>query len=417
VYWDNGAQIIPPHDAGISEAVDAMTSLTGVSVPAIEKLRAIGLVNEVPVEVLAAYLDAVHALRVHSGGPLRVVYTAMHGVGAQLIEAALTRAGYTDVYMVPEQRDPDPDFPTVAFPNPEEPGALDLAMALARDVAADLILANDPDADRLAVAVPDGRGGFRQLTGNQVGCLLAEDLLTHGEQSGGRLVSTTIVSSTLLQAIAKAHGADFVECLTGFKWIANQAIAYDAGPGRFVMGYEEALGYSVGPVARDKDGISAALLLCDLAAFERARDRNLLDALASLGERYGVYGSGQKSLVMPGTEGAARIQAILAALRADPPRSFAGVDVVRVQDVWTGEERDLITGERSAVALPKSNVLVWHLADGSRVLARPSGTEPKVKFYFEVREAMAGGLAATEAAANERIAALRDDVMARLNAM
>jgi phosphomannomutase len=410
VYWSNGAQIIPPHDAGIAAAIDW-------SGPAIEPPDVDLAALATPPEVYERYVAAVLKLRVHKQTDLRVVYTAMHGVGARAVEDVLARAGYTQVFPVEAQRHPDGRFPTVRFPNPEEPGALDLAFALAREVDADLIVANDPDADRLAVAVPDGKGGWRQLSGNQVGCLFADDLLAHGDQWKGapRLVATTIVSSTLLSRIAEAHGAQYAECLTGFKWIANEAIPFDAAGGHFVLGYEEALGYSAGPVVRDKDGVSAVLLFCDLAAWCKSEGRSILEHLQDLYARHGLYASGQKSLVLPGAAGQARIAEIMGALRASPPRELAGVAVRRVQDVKTGLDTDLATGATQAVKLPKSNVLAWWLADGSRVLVRPSGTEPKIKFYFEVREALREDdtLDLAEGRAAARIEALRGAVSAK----
>jgi phosphomannomutase len=412
VYWSNGAQIVPPHDGGISSAIDAIESLESVDVPPLAELRAAGRVIEVPELAAANYLKRVLALRVHPDVPtdLRIVYTAMHGVGTATLQRVMTAAGYT-IDLVAEQAEPDGAFPTVAFPNPEEPGALDLAFAKAREVGADLVVANDPDADRLAVVVPDpsASNGWRALTGNQVGCLLAEDLLTHGPADTPRMVATTIVSSTLLSRIAEAHGATYTECLTGFKWIANAAIPFDAGEGRFVIGYEEALGYSAGDVVRDKDGISAALLFCDFAAHCRSEGRSVLDALEALYRKYGVHASKQVSIKHPGVEGQHRIDAILASLRSTPIEQFDGVKVTARTDVLTGERVNLADGTTSPVDLPKSNVLAWHLQDGSRILARPSGTEPKVKFYFEVVEPMVGdadSLALAEDRATQRMDAL-----------
>ncbi|MCA9537616.1 MAG: phospho-sugar mutase [Myxococcales bacterium] len=412
VYWADAAQIVPPHDAGISAAIDAIETLATVEVPALDAVG--GLVEVVPPSTVAAYLDAVAALRVFPGGvPLRVVYTAMHGVGRKMVEAALDAAGYTDRHLVVEQCEPDPDFPTVAFPNPEEPGALDLALALAGKVGADLLIANDPDADRLAVAVPDGQGGYRALTGNQIGVLLADELLQYGKAAPGRLVATTVVSTGLLARLADEYGADYVETLTGFKWIAAAALRRDAAGGRFVFGFEEALGYSAGSVVRDKDGVSAALLFCDLAARCRAEGRGVLDRLAAIYRRHGLFQSRQHSLKLPGAEGAKRIEALMAALRADPPTQLAGTPVLRVRDLLTGEARE--GGRTTPIDLPRSDVLAFDLADGSRALVRPSGTEPKIKFYFEVRAPFAEGdaLAAAEARAAGRLDALQTDLLTR----
>jgi phosphomannomutase len=302
---------------------------------------------------------------------------------------------------VPEQADPDPDFPTVKFPNPEEPGALDLALALARAVDADLLIANDPDGDRLAVAIPVGQGGWRALDGNQVGALLAEDLLAHGTGGPERLVATTIVSSRLLSRIAAAHGVGYGETLTGFKWIANLALARPDR--RFVMGYEEALGYTVGDVVRDKDGLSAAQAFCDLAAWCKARGEAVRDRLAALYRQHGLHLTRQKSVTLPGAEGAGRIRAIMAGLRAAPPQEMGGVAVARLTDYREGTARELAGGAAAAIDLPRSDVLAFDLAGGGRVLARPSGTEPKIKFYFEVREPVAAGEALETAEARARL--------------
>ncbi len=380
VYWGNGAQIVPPIDTEISRAIDRLSG--PVEAPPLAELG--GRVQAVPEASLTAYLEEVAALRVRRATGLRIVYSAMHGVGADLVERVLADAGHTDFHAVPEQRDPDPDFPTVAFPNPEEAGALDLALALAAEVEADVILAHDPDADRLAVAVRH-EGDWVNLSGNQTGVLLADDLLTHGSQAGPRMVATSLVSSTMLSRIAAHHGAAYGETLTGFKWIANLAIEHEAGGGRFVMGYEEALGYSIGSVVRDKDGVSAALVLADLAAACKAEGRTLIDQLESLYRRHGFHGTRQESLVMPGVEGATRIAAILDRLRQDPPRTLAGRPLVRVRDLLLGEIRDVRAGEARPTSLPKSNVLDFQFGDDVRILARPSGTEPKIKFYFEVR--------------------------------
>jgi phosphomannomutase len=412
VYWANAAQIIPPHDTGISAAIDRITETPGVSG------------DHPPTHIddalIERYHDDVQALRVHPepGGELSIVYTAMHGVGTPFVEEALSRAGYTAVHRVDAQCTPDGDFPTVSFPNPEEPGALDLATARAEEVGAGLIVANDPDADRLAVAVPDGAGGWTQLTGNQIGCLLADDLLQNGDPEGARLVATTVVSSPMLAQIAALHGADYAETLTGFKWLANRGAQYESeAGGRFVFGYEEALGYSAGGLVRDKDGVSAVLLLCDLAAACRRAGGSLVDRWRGLCARVGaVFDSSQKSLVLPGAEGQAQIAAIMARLRAEPPTEIAGTPVATLRDVQAGTATTLETGETARIDLPPTNLLAFDLADGARVLVRPSGTEPKLKFYFQARVPYADGgdWGAAVAAAAARLDALREDVVGRL---
>ena len=412
VYWDNGAQIIPPHDRGISDAIDAVGGVDAVATPALEDLAAAGRIQPIPDAAWADYAQRVLAMRVHADTGAEAVYSAMHGVGFASLERILKRAGHQPVISVPSQQEPDGDFPTVAFPNPEEPGALDLALALAAERGADVILANDPDADRLAVAIPDGAGGFEKLTGNEIGVLLAEDLLTHGPQSDDRMVATTIVSTSLLQRIAAAHGAALAETLTGFKWIANAAIAHD---GPFVLGFEEALGYSAGGVVCDKDGVSTALLFLDMVSWCKARGVSLRAHLDALYRRYGYAASAQFSIKRPGLKGKAEIAEIIARFRQDPPDAIAGAAVWRVRDLDTGVSTVLATGETTPIDLPRSNVLAFDLEQGCRVLVRPSGTEPKLKFYFEaiVDVGEDGDVAAARAAAEAQIASLQADVLAR----
>jgi phosphomannomutase len=377
LYLGDGAQIIPPADAEVEAAIRALGPLSAVAVAPLDS----PLITRHGTELAGAYLDAVTALPGTSppgpgaGAPLRVVYTAMHGVAGPLMLAAIARAGFPAPHVVAAQGDPDPDFPTVAFPNPEEPGALDLALAEARRLGADLVLASDPDGDRLAVAVPDpaSGSGWRRLTGDQLGALLGGYLLrqTAGEPDpAGRLVVTTIVSATLLPEIAAAAGARHAETLTGFKWIVRAGEGGRGGgwgPGsRFLFGYEEALGYAVGEAVRDKDGIGAALAVLGLAARERQAGRSLLDAYDALETAHGVHLTAQLTLrtAAPGQ--------IMTALRAAPPASFGGEAVLHAEDLAGG-----------AGGLPPSDVLVYRLA-GARIVVRPSGTEPKLKVYFEV---------------------------------
>jgi phosphomannomutase len=410
-YWENAAQIIPPVDARIAAAIDRAPPARSVVRPPIEELRARGAVTAMPAEVTRAYLSAVHDLQVHAAAApearraLRVVYTPMHGVGDFYVRSALSQAGFADVTSVPQQQKPDGAFPTVSFPNPEEPGAMDLALALAREKRADLVLANDPDADRLAVAVPaaaDGAAGaagagFRQLTGNEFGVLLGHYLLTEKPARGPRVVIASIVSTPLLGRIAASLGVGYEETLTGFKWIANRAMELEAQGTAFVFGFEEALGYTVGDVVRDKDGISAALLAAEMAAVLRERGRTFHDELDAIARRWGAFTSTQVNLTRTGASGAAAIAAMMGRLRSAPPRSVAGDDVVSVADYQARARTDLRTGATSPLTLPASNVLTFDLASGSRIIARPSGTEPKAKFYFDVREEVAPNEPVSEA--------------------
>jgi phosphomannomutase len=394
LYLRDGAQIVPPADAEIESEIRGLGPLSGVPLAPLDS----PLITRHGDAVAAAYLDLVCAA---SPAPpdaawLRFVYTPLHGVAAGLAMRAFEQAGFTPPDVVTAQAEPDPDFPTVAFPNPEEAGALDLALAQARRSGADLVLANDPDGDRLAVAVPDADAAWQKLTGDQVGALLGAYLLDRdgaGPGAGDRLVVTTIVSSTLLSRIAAAAGAQYAETLTGFKWIVRAA-----RPGtRFVFGYEEALGYTVGEIVRDKDGIGAALAVLGLAARARSRGRSLLDAYDALETAHGVHQTGQVTVAT-----AAPVH-VMARLRAAPPADLGGAPVIETADL-TGGTPDL----------PSADVLTYRLP-GARVVVRPSGTEPKIKAYLEVVEPVIGGrLAGARQAAADRFGPLRDAVAALL---
>jgi phosphomannomutase len=420
LYLADGAQIVPPVDAQIEAAITSLGPLSQIPSGPLEG----PLVTRHGDEMARAYLDAIIAEMRSTGGhrhpatlrpgtpgppPLRFVYTPLHGVAARLALRAIERAGFPAPHVVAAQAEPDPDFPTVAFPNPEEPGALDLALAQARDDGADLVLANDPDGDRLAVAVPGPApsGAWRVLTGDQVGALIGSYLLagTAAEpRAGQRLVVTTVVSSTLLSKIAAAAGARYAETLTGFKWIVR---AGSAVPGRrFLFGYEEALGYAVGDVVRDKDGISAALALLSLAATARAAGQSLLDRWDTLEAAHGVHLTAQVTLQAPAPAG------IMARLRAAPPAALAGQPVTGCRDLFTGAGEPAEAGEAGAgldgePGLPPADVLIYRLP-GARVVIRPSGTEPKLKAYLEIVEpATPPTLAAAREAAAGRLGPLR----------
>jgi phosphomannomutase len=395
LYLGDGAQIIPPADAEIESAIRSLGPLSQARLAPPDS----PLITRYGDEVAQAYLDAVCAVSPapRSAARLRFVYTPLHGVAAGLALRAFEQAGFPPPEMVAAQAAPDPDFPTVAFPNPEEPGALDLALALARRSGSDLVLANDPDGDRMAVAVPDPDtpGGWRMLTGDQVGALLGCYLLDQGATGPERLVVTTIVSSTMLSRIAAAAGAQYAETLTGFKWIVR---AGERRPGsRFVLGYEEALGYSVGDTVRDKDGIGAALALLGLAAHARSRGQSLLDVYGALEAAHGVHLTAQ--LIVATTAPAE----VMARLRAAPPAGLGGMEVTAVTDLAA-----------ATPGLPSAEVLSYRLP-AARVVIRPSGTEPKVKAYLEVVEPVAPGhLAEARRAAATRLSPLRDAVGALL---
>ena len=391
VYWENAAQIVPPTDARIAAAIDRAPPAREVLRPDLRDEAIRELVTDAPLEVAGAYLEAIKGLRVHPDDgdrDLSIVYTPLHGVGDLLARSALSEAGFSRVTSVPQQQRPDGAFPTVAFPNPEEPGSMDLAFALARETSADLVLANDPDADRLAVAVQDEglQGGYLQLSGNQVGVLLGHYLLTEKTHRRPRVVLASIVSSPLLGRIAASLGVRYEETLTGFKWIANRAIQLQSEGYEFVFGYEEALGYCIGDVVYDKDGISAALLVAELAAVLRRRGRTMNDELDRIARRWGAYVSTQRGITRKGAAGAVAISRMMGRLRDSPPLQVADDQVVALADYQVGVRTEKATGTSTPLALPKSNVLAFELASGGRIIVRPSGTEPKAKFYFDVRE-------------------------------
>ena len=409
VYDRNGAQIIPPVDGEIAAAIADVGP--AAAVPRIDDAT-VGdspLVGAVPDGWFGRYLGDLDAVRTPPplGRDLAIVYTPMHGVGGQYVTVALQRAGYEQLLPVAEQYEPDGRFPTVAFPNPEEPGALDLSVALAEDTGADLILANDPDTDRLAVALPVRDGTWRPLSGNQIGVLLADYVLEHTSESHP-IVINSIVSSPMLAAVAENYGGVFAQTLTGFKWIWNAALDLEgADEGTFVFGYEEALGYSVGPAVRDKDGISAAVVFTDLAAECRMNGITVWDRLEAMYRRDGLWVSTQKSVVRPGTEGAAEIAAAMERLAASPPDTIGNVGVAEVVDFQVGAE------ERPRY-LPTASLVALQLEDGGRVLVRPSGTEPKLKIYVDLRRE----LSADESLAVVESAALRDaESLAAVTAM
>ena len=397
LYLSDGAQVIPPVDAEVEARIADLGPLSQILVAD----PGSPLITRHGDEIAKAYLDAVVAVAVGSGverPELNVVYTPMHGVAGDLMLRAMAQAGFAAPHVVAAQARPDPDFPTVAFPNPEEPGALDLALADAVGLGADLLIASDPDGDRLAVAARrpgQGLAGWVVLTGDQVGALLGASLLgwTAGNvDPGNRLVASTIVSSTLLSKIAATAGARYAETLTGFKWIVR---AGDDVPGaRFVFGYEEALGYAVGDVVRDKDGIGAALAMLRLATEAKATGRSVLERYDELESVHGVHLTSQVTLRT--TDQAE----IMGRLRADPPAKFGGLPVTAMVDLAAGD------GARDGPG-PMANVLIFRLP-GARVVLRPSGTEPKIKCYIEITEPLAGrSLPAARGSAAKRLAPLR----------
>ena len=386
LYWHDGVQVVPPTDREIFARMCALGPANEVP------LGDLALQEPIGPEIALRYLAEVRSSlpRLSADRRLRIVYTALHGVGASVVERLFREAGYADFHSVPEQREPDGHFPTVHFPNPEEPGALDLALALAKEKKADLVIANDPDVDRLAIAVPTASGSFRALTGNQIGLLLAEFALSHADSAERALVLSSIVSSPMLALMARARGARYESVLTGFKWIWTAALSLEDQKHRFCFGYEEALGYSFGRTVRDKDGISAALAFAELAAEARASGKTVLERLHALYREHGLWVSVQHNVVLEGAAGAAKIARAMQQLLDAPPSALAGRAVSRV--------RDLQTPEPDAPAWRGPALLVeLLLTDDARVFVRPSGTEPKLKMYVDLRAPLASDAAVTSA--------------------
>jgi phosphomannomutase len=379
VYVEGAAQIVPPTDAAIAAAIDRVGPANEVprDDPATSPLAA-----PVPAEIVDRYVADLAAARPQVDGPWpTLVYTPLHGVARDLVVRVLADAGYDDIHVVATQAEPDPDFPTVAFPNPEEPGAFDAALALAAEVAADLVIANDPDGDRLAVAVPDRAGGHRPLTGNQIGVLLADHLLA-GSSADRKLVVSSIVSTPMVASVAAAYGARAEVTLTGFKWIWGAGRVLEADEGyTFVYGFEEALGSSVGSVVRDKDGIGAAAAFADLARSLAGSGRSVLDRLDELAVEHGLWVSRQLSITRPGLEGAREIAAAMQVLASRLPDELAGHAVTATTDYRTG-------ADQRPPWLTTHELVALDLVDG-RAMIRPSGTEPKCKIYIDLRAEVA----------------------------
>jgi len=381
VYWENGAQIIPPNDRGIAGQIQSAPSPVEIPRLSVDDARTEGLlrgadsVRERYVERIAAMVGQSEERR-----DVRVAYTALHGVAEDIFREVLARAGFEDVHSVGEQAAPDGRFPTVAFPNPEEPGAMDRVLALGERIGADLVIANDPDGDRVAVAVR-GKDGFDLLSGNEIGVLLADDLLGRYRESGQPVVISTVVSSPMLGPVAAGYGARWEQTLTGHKWIQNRALELEEEGLAYVFGYEEALGYAPSAAVRDKDGISSALLITDMASRLEAHGKTLLDALMGLWRKHGFFADRQISVSFEGADAQARMNAVVDRYREDPPSEIGGRAVLRMLDLqrrvqWTP------VGVTPFEELAPSNVVIFELDGGHRAMLRPSGTEPKLKYYF-----------------------------------
>ena len=392
VYWSDGAQLPPQHAAAIAAQMEALDVFDDVRTMDYEQARAQGLITllgrETDDKFLSHVLDQINDRQAVAQvtDAFRMVYTPFHGTGYQQIPYVLEQLGIRYLHCVPEQMVIDGTFPTEKSPNPETPESFALAQKLAKEVDAQLILGSDPDADRVAIQVKDRKGDYVQISGNQTGVLLLDYLIGAKRRAGtlpeNPVALKSLVTTQLAQVVAEANGVRCYNTFTGFKFMAEKKNQLEAaGQGHVIFSYEESIGYMIGDYVRDKDAVTAALLLTEMTAWYAARGMTLLDALQAIYETYGYYGENTLNLVMPGLEGMGKMQAIMAALRQTPPDQIAGTTVCLQRDYQTGTERDTATGETTAMELAGSNVLGYQLADGTTLVVRPSGTEPKIKVY------------------------------------
>ena len=385
VYWNDGAQIVPPHDKAI------ITEVENVKVDEIKFEGNDELITYIGKDIDEAFINAA----VENGSftkegkeDVKIVFTSIHGTSVAITPKAFEQAGFTQVHQVEEQAIPSGDFPTVKSPNPEEPEALVMAVELANEIDADIVIGTDPDADRVGVAARDNIGKMVLLNGNQMNTVLAYYLLEKWQEAGKlvgkEFIGSTIVTSDIFYDIAAKFGVDCKVGLTGFKWIADMIRTFE-GKEKFIGGGEESFGFMVGDFIRDKDSVTTALLVSEIAAVEKAKGSSIYNKLVDIYLALGkAYQEDLISIVKPGKEGAEIIANMMVDFRANPPKELAGSEVIRVKDFQSSIEKDLITGEEKAIDVPKSNVLIFYTADGSKVACRPSGTEPKIKYYFSV---------------------------------
>lgn len=398
VYWEDGAQITPPHDTGIMDEVKAITDLSTCKTMDKEEAVKAGLFVTIGKEVDDDYIAELKKLVIHQdcidqyGKDIKIVYTPLHGTGNIPARRVLKEIGFENVYVVPEQELPDGEFPTVSYPNPEAAEAFELALKLAKEKDADLVLATDPDADRLGVYVKDTRSGeYITLTGNMSGCLLAEyeisqKLATEGSLPADGALIKTIVTSNLADEIAKGYNIQLIEVLTGFKYIGQQILNFETtGKGTYLFGFEESYGCLIGTHARDKDAIVATMALCEAAAYYKSQGKTLWDAMLDMYEKYGYCIDAIQSVSLKGIEGLAKIQEIMNTLRENTPSKIGKYDVLSARDYKADTITNLATGEVTSTGLPNSNVLYYDMSDSAWLCVRPSGTEPKVKFYYGVK--------------------------------
>lgn len=397
VYWEDGAQITPPHDKGIMDEVQAIEDYTTMKTMGLEAAKSAGLYETIGSDIDDAYIAELKTQVLHQDAidavskDIKIVYSPLHGTGNIPARRILKELGFENVYVVKEQELPDGEFPTVSYPNPEAEEAFTLGLKLAKEVDADIVLATDPDADRLGVYVKDAKSGeYKVLTGNMSGCLLADYEISQkkalqGLPEDGYLIKT-IVTSNMADAIADYYGTGLIEVLTGFKYIGQQILGFEqSGKGTYLFGFEESYGCLIGTHARDKDAIVATMALCETAAYYKTQGKTLWDAMIDMFEKYGYYKDAIQSLTMKGIEGLQKIQEILETLRKNPPAEIGGYEVLSARDYKEDTIKNLKTGEVTATGLPNSNVLYYDLSDDAWLCVRPSGTEPKVKFYYGIK--------------------------------
>lgn len=425
VYWEDGAQITPPHDTGIMDEVKKVTDYNNVLTMDEDAAKAAGLYEVIGKEVDDAYIAELKKQVLHmdaiekEGKNLKIVYSPLHGTGNIPARRILKELGFENVYVVKEQELPDGEFPTVSYPNPEADEAFDLGLKLAKEIDADLVLATDPDADRLGVRVKDKDGVYHNLTGNMSGCLLADYEIGQrkelfGLPDDGALIKT-IVTSNLADAIAKYYNVRLIEVLTGFKFIGQQILGFETkGKGTYLFGFEESYGCLIGTHARDKDAIVATMALCEAAAYYKTQGKTLWDAMIDMYEKYGYYKDDIQSITLKGIEGLEKIQKILSELRTNAPTQIGDYKVLVARDYKADTVKDLETGEVTPTGLPSSNVLYYELTDDAWLCVRPSGTEPKVKFYYGIKGTSLEDADAKSAALGKDVLAMVDDIMSKL---
>ena len=397
VYWADGAQVVPPHDTGIIAEVRAITDYADIKKMSTEEAKAAGLYKIIGPDLDDRYIAELKKLVLHpeaiqaTAGSLKIVYTPFHGTGNVPVRRILKELGFKNVYVVPEQELPDGDFTTIPYPNPEDKRAFKLALELAEKVDADLVLATDPDADRLGVYAKDTKSGeYKVFTGNMSGMLIGEYEFEQRKELGrmpeNPALVTTIVSTNLAGAIAKEYNATLIECLTGFKYIGEQMKHFEEDHSyNYVFGFEESYGCLIGTYARDKDAVVAVMALCEAAAYYRTKNMTLWDQMIRIYEKYGYYKEDQFSLAFPGQEGAQKMADMMNGYRSNPPKTLGGYKVLEFRDYLTDRRVNLETGEEGTTGLPKSNVLYFVLEQDAWVCVRPSGTEPKIRFYAGVK--------------------------------